>query len=54
MGNGEFVDGRLAKGLFLRRDSATHGTITPTALVSLAEYQADLAETREEWVIDEE
>jgi hypothetical protein len=53
MGEGEFGDGPLAPGLNLRRDTATHGLVEPAKVVSLETYEADLAATRDHWIIDE-
>jgi hypothetical protein len=53
MGDGSFENGPVSDGLDLLRDSATHGVVAPRQSVSLAEYQAALADTRERWVLDE-
>src|SRR5262249_36980623 len=53
MGEGPFQDGPLVPGLDLRQDSPRHGSVVPQQLVSLEQFQADLARTRESWVIDE-
>ncbi len=53
MGEGEFVDGPLAPGLNLRRDTATHGVVEPARAVPLETYEADLAATCDHWIIDE-
>jgi hypothetical protein len=53
MGEGEFVDGPLTSALNFRRDTATHGLVEPAAIVPLGTYEADLAATRDHWIIDE-
>jgi hypothetical protein len=53
-GAGPFVSGRFAAGLDFVADSPTHGTIVPEALVNLDRFQADLANTRHVWTIDED
>jgi hypothetical protein len=53
IGNGEFVDGPLASGLNVRLDSATHGLVEPADIVPLDIYEADLAATLHQWMIDE-
>jgi hypothetical protein len=53
MGDGPFQDGPLADGLDLKRDTPRHGIIVPRTSVSLDQYQADLASTRDLWMIDE-
>ncbi len=51
-GVGKFVDGPLAPGLNFPRDKATHGLVEPAQVVSLETYEADLAATRDQWIID--
>lgn len=53
MGHGDFVQGRFANGLTLEPDSATHGNVAPAGIISIAEYQLDLAATRPDWQKDE-
>jgi len=53
MGEGEFDDGPLAPGLTFRRDTATHGLVEPDRMVALEVYEADLAATQDQWLIDE-
>jgi hypothetical protein len=53
MGDGPFVDGNVAVGLDLKVDGPTHGVVVPQACVPLDQFQADLANTRDEWTIDE-
>ncbi len=43
----------FALGLELLPDSPTHGVVRPRKVVPLAQFEADLAATREEWQIDE-
>jgi hypothetical protein len=57
MGAGPFLSGAVAKGLELIPDlgqaPVTHGVIAPVQVVPLAQYQADLENTRAAWQIDE-
>ncbi len=56
MGMGPFRQGGIAHGLELIPDHGQepiHGVIAPVGVVPLAEYQADLENTRAEWHIDE-
>jgi hypothetical protein len=53
MGDGAFVDGRLADGLSFRRDTAAHGLVEPATIMPLPTYEAALEATRDQWVIDE-
>lgn len=53
IGDGGFVSGGLAAGLQLRPDSPIHGCVEPDAAEPLGQYQADLAATRHQWIIDE-
>ena len=48
-GQGAFHQMPFAAGLILEPDSPTHGTIAPAEVVSLADYQSDLAATRPGW-----
>jgi hypothetical protein len=52
MGTGPFVAEPVAAGLQLRPDSESHGTVEPDRPMPLSEYQAALARTREQWVIE--
>ena len=54
MGEGAFEAGPIGSGLQLRPDSPKHGVVEPSATVPVATYQADLAATRDRWVVDEE
>ena len=53
LGTGAFVNGPVADGLDLVVDTPRHGVIAPPIPVTLSQFQADLAKTRDEWVIDE-
>jgi hypothetical protein len=56
VGAGPFQNGVVASGLELIPDQGqfpVHGVIAPVQLVPLAQYQADLANTRTTWNIDE-
>ena len=52
-GTGPFQQGRLAAGLTLEPDSATHGNIAPCPAVPLAQYETDITATRPDWQVDE-
>jgi hypothetical protein len=43
----------MGQSLYLRLTSASHGTIEPETVTTLPAFQADLAATRDTWVIDE-
>ena len=53
MGEGEFAAGSVAARLLLRLENARHGLVEPAQKMSLDDYQADLAATRDQWVRDE-
>ncbi len=53
MGEGPFEDGSLTDDLDFVRDKETHGVVVPSRTMSLDAYRADLAETRESWIVDE-
>jgi len=53
MGEGAFADGPIAPGLDLKKDDPKHGVVVPQVSVPLDQYQADLANTRDGWMIDE-
>ena len=53
LGDGAFVDGKVADNLILRCDGATHGLIEPASEMSIDEFQQALAETQDSWEIDE-
>ena len=52
---GPFAQGPVAKGLelFYKVGNTAAGIVCPTACVLLAQYQADLAATKFNWIIDE-
>jgi hypothetical protein len=52
-GAGQFQRGACGNGLELLPDSPTHGVVRPDQLVPLADYLRNLADTRDEWEIDE-
>jgi len=57
MGNGPFMEGPLADRLLFRPDPEKpnkHGFVEPAARMPAGDYQAALAATRDQWVIDEE
>lgn len=53
MGEGVFADGPIAAGLELKTDSTSHGVVIPRDSVQLTQYQSDLANTLDHWIIDE-
>tara|TARA_R110001592_G_scaffold349164_1_gene643918 strand:- start:98494 stop:98913 length:420 start_codon:yes stop_codon:yes gene_type:complete len=54
MGGGNFQDGDVSESLTLRVDSKSHGVICPMSLMRLADYEIELASTREQWGVDED
>jgi hypothetical protein len=52
-GAGAFQQGACGNGLELMPDSPVHGVVRPDQVVPLADYLKNLADTREEWEIDE-
>ena len=52
-GTGPFQRDLFAQGLELIPDTAIHAAVAPVAAVPLAQYEADLAATRPDWVIEE-
>jgi hypothetical protein len=54
MGNGPFQNGPVADRLDLICDKPKHGVVAPRLLDSLDQFQADLASTRDDWMIDED
>ena len=52
-GTATFQRDLFAQGLELIPDTSIHASVAPVAVVPLAEYEADLAATRPDWVIDE-
>lgn len=54
IGTGPFVQGAFAAGLELIPDAgAPHGVVAPEQDMPLADYEAHLANTRTQWVVDE-
>jgi hypothetical protein len=53
MGDGPFIEDRVAEGLILRPDRATHGNVEPSELMSLIHYRGLLALTQQNWNVDE-
>lgn len=56
LGAGDFLAGPVAPDLTFRPDPNTpaqHGLVEPAQEMSLADYQAALAATRDHWVVDE-
>jgi hypothetical protein len=51
----QFAEGDVAPGLemILKAGNKRAGVVRPVATVPLSKYQADLAATRPNWVIDE-
>lgn len=52
-GEGPFEPGVFAEALILQPDSPTHGVIAPAELTPLDNYEAALAATRSDWIVDE-
>lgn len=52
-GEGSFAPATVAPHLVLRPDRADHGTVSPEAMMPLAQYEAAIAGTAADWVIDE-
>jgi hypothetical protein len=52
-GAGVFQQGPCGNGLELVPDSPTHGVVRPAQVAPVATFLQDLANTREEWEIDE-
>lgn len=54
-GTGPFTEGVIASGLEMcfKVGKVTAGHVCPEAVVSLKQYQSDLAATRGDWVIDD-
>ena len=50
---GPFTDGPVADGLDLKIDAPKHGLVVRRVAISLDQYQRDLANTRELWIVDE-
>lgn len=52
-GDGPFESSTFAEGLILQPDSPTHGVVAPAESGPLADYEAALAATRSDWIVDE-
>ena len=52
-GSGPFQRDPFAQGLELIPDTPHHAAVAPVAVVPLANYEADLAATQSDWMIDE-
>jgi hypothetical protein len=54
LGSGPFAEGPVAPGLELcfKHDKSDAGNVCPFAAVPVADYQANLAATRPDWIID--
>ena len=53
MGAGVFQAAPLTPKLALTLQNPTHGFVEPDAAMPLADYEAALYETRDEWILDE-
>lgn len=53
LGEGDFVTELIGQHLRFGPDRPTHGVIEPAYEMSLSFYQAALADTQEDWIIDE-
>lgn len=53
MGAGRFASGPVTATLTLHVTSRSHGTVCPARSMSLADIQAELADTQLEWTIEE-
>lgn len=54
MGEGPFEKGAVSEDLELRPDRPPHGSVEPSATMTLDRYQAALAATQDQWQIDED
>lgn len=54
MGDGEFENASVTDNLALICDSLTHGELQPIRSMNVDAFQQALADTRDEWEIDEE
>ena len=54
MGGGRFESGPFIDDLQLRLDNPHHGLVEPASQVSPEQFQAALAATQDQWVLDEE
>jgi hypothetical protein len=53
LGEGAFLPALVTLDLGLWPDSASHGVVEPARKMKLTEYEAALAATRGEWVVEE-
>lgn len=53
LGSGLFQAGAVGPDLILRPDRDDHGVIEPARVVSVPDYQACLASTKDAWTVDE-
>ena len=53
LGDGAFENGEITSRLFHRVTSATHGVIEPAIAMSLVNFEASVANTQQDWIIDE-
>jgi hypothetical protein len=53
MGEGAFLTGAFTAQLRLQVTDPRHGVVQPGRRMMLAQYEAALAETQLEWMIDE-
>ena len=51
--DGPFIECTINERLILKPDSDKHATVQPTKLIPVVEFQQALADTREDWHIDE-
>jgi hypothetical protein len=54
MGEGPFESGPFTEQLLVRLDNPHHGLVEPASRVSPEQFQAALAATQDQWVLDEE
>ena len=54
LGEGAFEDSPVTPLLSLRLDRPDHGLVEPTCVMPILSFQDALAETRKEWIVDEE
>jgi len=52
-GTGPFQQGAFSNRLTLEPDSAIHGNVAPAQVAPLANFEADIAATRQDWQEDE-
>jgi hypothetical protein len=52
-GKGAFVSGPMTASLNLNVTSHSHGTICPAGVMSLNEFQTELANTQPDWTVEE-